>query len=249
MIDNHKQTRPPAALTLFITLSCLVCFCPLLLHSSQASDTFFREDFVNLDNWKPLYFSKIKKHSTYTAESDGSLHYLKAESHASASGLLFKQTFDVYRFPKVRWKWKVMNVYMKGDGETKAGDDYPMRLYILFRYDPKKAGPLDRVKYGLVKRLYGEYPPHSALNYVWAGKQQSNTLFPNPYTGKTMMIVLQEGLKNAGSWQEQDIDILHDYRRAFSTEPPATASIGIMNDSDNTGESSISYITAIEIYR
>ncbi len=44
----------------------------------------------------------------------------------------------------------------------------------------------------------------------------------------------------------------HSYtwgRKAFGKEPPSKAGIGIMNDSDDTGESSVSYIELIEIFR
>jgi hypothetical protein len=63
------------------------------------------------------------------------------------------------------------------------------------------------------------------------------------------MIVLQKGKKNLGRWIVEERDILGDYRRAFGTEPPAMATLGIMNDSDNTKEASVSYVGFIEIYR
>jgi hypothetical protein len=47
---------------------------------------------------------------------------------------------------------------------------------------------------------------------------------------------------------DEEIDILTDYQRAFGTKPPARARIAIMNDSDNTGESSVSWMDHIEVY-
>jgi hypothetical protein len=63
------------------------------------------------------------------------------------------------------------------------------------------------------------------------------------------MILLQMGAKNLGTWQIEDQAIIEDYKRAFGTDPPPIASIAIMNDSDNTGEESISYLDYIEVYR
>ena len=63
------------------------------------------------------------------------------------------------------------------------------------------------------------------------------------------MIPLQMGSKNLGRWQVQDVNIIEDYKMAFGTEPPPYAGIGIMNDSDNTGEKSASYVDFIEVYR
>ena len=63
------------------------------------------------------------------------------------------------------------------------------------------------------------------------------------------MIILQAGSEKAGKWHEEDINILEDYRKAFGTDPPPVAGIAIMNDSDNTGESPVSYIDYIEVYK
>jgi hypothetical protein len=57
------------------------------------------------------------------------------------------------------------------------------------------------------------------------------------------------GRDKTGLWVEERVNILTDYRRAFGEDPPATASLAIMNDSDDTGQSSVSYVEFIEIYR
>jgi hypothetical protein len=63
------------------------------------------------------------------------------------------------------------------------------------------------------------------------------------------MIILQSGTENARTWQNEEIDVLGYYRKFFGEEPTSVASIAIMNDSDNTGESSVSYIDYIEVYK
>ena len=64
-----------------------------------------------------------------------------------------------------------------------------------------------------------------------------------------MMIPLRSGSALAGQWLEEERNILEDYREAFGEDPPATAGLAFMNDSDNTGESSESWIDWIEIYK
>jgi hypothetical protein len=64
-----------------------------------------------------------------------------------------------------------------------------------------------------------------------------------------MMFLLQKGPKNVGTWQDQEINIVDDYQKAFGSKPPMRARIAIMNDSDNTGESSISFREYIEVFR
>ncbi len=211
--------------------------------------TLFVENFDNLDNWRPLHFPKIEKYSLYTIETKAADSYLKAESNVSASAIVYKKKFNVYEFPRVSWQWKVEHVYQKGDAKTKAGDDYPLRIYIIFEYNPDKAGLWDKLKYKAAKLIYGEYPPHSSLNYIWANKKQAQTIITSAYTKKSKMILVQAGNAMLGKWLTYDVDIVEDYQKAFGTAPPKMASIAIMNDSDNTGENSISYINYVKVYR
>jgi hypothetical protein len=215
--------------------------------AAEESSVLFREDFSSLDNWKPFTFPKIEKHSTYTVERDRGRRYLKAESDASASAIVFKDSFNVYEYPRARWRWKVDNIYKKADPAAKAGDDYPIRVYIMFEYDPGKAGAFDKLKYGLARKLYGVYPPHSSLNYVWASRETAATIVTSPYTEQAKMLVLEQGEKHVGAWRDVEVNILDDYQRAFGVRPPARARLAIMNDSDNTGESAVSYMEYIEV--
>jgi hypothetical protein len=231
-------------------LRALILFCLLLpssLSPAEESVVLFREDFATLDNWKPFFFPKIKTHSTYTIERDGDRHVLRAESNASASAIVYRESFDVYHDPVVRWRWKVRNVYRKGDATVKDGDDFPMRVYVMFLYDPDQAGFGDRILYGIAKSLYGEYPPHSSLNYVWSSKEHPERIITNPFTDRAKDVLLRKGAALAGTWQEERVNILEDYQAAFGAKPPVQARIAIMNDSDNTGESSVSWMEYIEV--
>ena len=210
---------------------------------------FFREDFNNLENWRPLFFPKINKHTLYTIEKEGINSYLKAESNASASGLLLNKEFNVYDYPNVRWRWKIRNVYRKGNAGEKSGDDYPIRVYVIFKYDPAVASFGTKLKYGIAKAIYGEYPPHSSLNYIWESRTHDKNIIISPFASESKMLVLESGDENAGKWIEEKIDIIKDYKKAFGEDPPSIAGLAIMNDSDNTGESSISHIDYIEVYQ
>jgi hypothetical protein len=231
-----------------LTLLTILCVAlPAPSAGAERHAILFREDFSTLDNWKPFFFPKIKSHSTYTIESEGDRHPLRAESNASASAIVYKESYDVFRYPVVRWRWKISNVYATGDPRSKKGDDYPLRVYVMFEYDPHKAGFGERITYGLAKTLYGEYPPHSSLSYVWASREERERIITSPYTDKAKMVLLRTGPELAGTWQEERVSVLDDYRAAFGTDPPATARIAIMNDSDNTGERSVSWMEYIEV--
>jgi hypothetical protein len=219
---------------------------PALCDSGQV---LFREDFKNFSNWEPLYFPKIKEHSTYIVISEKGHFFLKTESHSSASAIIYRRTFNVSEYPHMRWRWKVDNVYKKGDIREKSGDDYPIRVYVLFPYDPKQAGVAERLEYGIAKAIYGQYPPHSTLNYVWTGQNIAERIITSPYTDKAKIIILENGRSAIGTWVGETVNILDDYRAAFGKDPPQTAGIAIMNDSDNTGEAAVSYVEYIEVFR
>lgn len=246
MIKINPSLRVFRHFTLCALLPFLLC-APALIFSADR-DLLFCEDFANLDDWRPLFFSKSKPPTRYSVESAGDDHYLRADSQASASALVWKKEFDVNHYHKAKWRWKISNVYKKGDNGAKSGDDYPIRVYILFKYDPAKASIADRITYNLEKSIFGEYPPHSTLAYVWANREDVTPLFKSPFSDRVRMIPLEKGDARAGHWQDEEVDFLADYRRAFGADPPSTASIAIMNDSDNTGEQSVSYVTHIEVF-
>ncbi len=241
----------PVSLRIFLAVFIAVAVVFLLAPSSHSQNptVLFREDFANLGNWRPLYFPKIPKHTTYTIETNEGDSLLAAQSAGSASALVYKEHFNVYEYPRARWRWKISNIYNNALPQKKSGDDYPIRVYVVFKYDPETAGVIDKVKYGVARKLYGEYPPHSTLNYVWANDDGQKTIITSPYTDKVRLIALQKGGGKAGTWQDEEINILKDYRAAFGADPPPTASLAIMSDSDNTGQSAVSYLDFIEVFK
>ena len=229
-----------ACSVLLVVLSCLNLY-------AEGERVFLREDFNDLENWKPLFFPKIKRHTEYTIEKDDDMGYLRAESNSSASGLILKKEFNVFEYPKLKWRWKISNVYLKGNVEARSGDDCPIRIYVIFKYDPDKASFGRRIRYGLLKAIYGEYPPHSSLTYIWESRTHDKRIITSPFAKEAKMIILEAGGDNAGKWLQEEVNVVEDYIKAFGTMPPPIASLAIMNDSDNTGEKSVSYADFIEV--
>lgn len=223
-----------------------ILICATLLGVVHAA-AVLREDFHDLDNWRPLYFPNIDRHTQYGIVTKGSESFLKAESNASASALIFATDINVYDYPIMRWRWKVDNVYRKADGRFKAGDDYPMRIYIVFKKDSNESGFLEAFENSIHRLISGKDLPHSSLDYVWASKEQPENIINSPYTNKVKMILIEKGEKKLGQWLEEEVNIIKDYELAFHEKPPTIAKLALMNDSDNTGESAVSYIDWIEL--
>jgi len=191
--------------------------------------------------WEPLTFKNIPRHTDYALVKDGGQTVLKAVSRAAASGLIRKITIDPKEYPVIAWRWKVSNIYRKGDVTQKSGDDYPARLYITFVYQPDKVGFLEKLKYETAKLIYGEYPPGGALNYIWDSKAPVGTTVPNPYSDRARMVVVESGAGRLNQWVEEQRNLLEDYQKAFGTPPPPISGVAVMSDSDNTGEAATAY--------
>lgn len=234
---------PRSAIIVRMLLSLLVSV-GMLVHAEE--QMLLCEEFNTLDNWEPFYFPNIDTYSTYTILEGG---ILQLESDASASAIVYKEQFNVYDYAYMEWKWKAVSLYEKGDATKRSGDDYPLRIYITFQYDPKRASVAKRLKYNAAKLLYGEYPPHSSLNYIWSNKEYNTDIITSTYAEESQMIAVQQGTTLLNTWQVNRVNLLDDYRRAFGEDPPEMAGIFIMNDSDATKESSVSYIDYLKIYK
>jgi len=223
---------------------CIAVMSILILVPCRAGsqpEIFMHETFESLERWEPLTSSEIEHTTRYEIVEDKGNPVLKAVSQSSASWLLCKKEYDLTAYPVLSWRWKVENVYEQGDASRKDTDDVPFRLYVSIPYDPDKAGLFTRMKFSAIRSVYGRYPPLASLCYIWANRPQPD-MFTNPYNDRTRMIPLREGSEKAGQWVEERVQVLEDYKKAFGELPPGKARLGILVDSDNTGEQTVSYI-------
>ena len=182
--------------------------------------------------WKPLTFRNIERHTRYTLVRDGAGVVLRADSEASASGLVREQTVDLKMLPIIEWRWRAGNVLSKADVRTKAGDDYPARLYITFAHDANSISLADRA----ARAIYGQLPPRAAISYIWDTRSPVGTTVPNAYTDRVRMIVVESGGARVGEWITYRRNLAEDFRKAFGYDAPLVSGIAVMTDTDNTGE-------------
>ena len=90
------------------------------------------------EQWEPLTFPNISKHTDYALVTEDGQTVVKAVSEDGASGLIRRIRIDPETWPVLSWRWKVSNVYKTGDVTRKQGDDYPARIYVTFQYEPEK---------------------------------------------------------------------------------------------------------------
>jgi Protein of unknown function (DUF3047) len=193
----------------------LLCWGVLAGSALAAGQVRLIDDFEG--GLAPGWTSKtFKGETSYRVVAEGDNHVLAAVSRGSASGLVYKIDYDPRGWPILTWRWKIENVLAAGDAHTKAGDDYPARLYVVF---PSWF-----------------FPWTKSLNYIWANKLPAGSMVPNPFTGNAMMIAVESGPGKAGQWVTERRNIVEDFRRAFGGKPPEVGAIALMTDTDNTGE-------------
>lgn len=191
--------------------------------------------------WESMTFSKIDRHTLYSVvELDGKT-VLRADSNASASGLIKKIDVDPMQYPLLTWEWRVANILTKGDVRTKAGDDYAARIYITFSETADRLPLYQRVKRAAIEMLYGVAPPSAAIAYIWANHAEVDSVYPNAYTDRCRMIVVESGPVHLNQWRSVRRDIVADFRRAFGDDPPRISGIAVMTDTDNTAASATAW--------
>ena len=79
----------------------------------------------------------------------------------------------------------------------------------------------------------------------WLAMSKRMLLIVSPF----LAIVAESGGTRLGEWREEVRNVYEDYKRAFGEEPPVTRSVGIMTDTDNTGERTLAYYGDIAFER
>jgi hypothetical protein len=172
-----------------------------------------------LNGWNEESF---EGHTQYQLISEADKKILQAKSHGTASGLFRKVTIDLKKTPYLNWSWKIENTFQGNDEQSKEGDDYPARIYVV-------------VSGGLF------FWKTKALNYVWSSNQEKETSWDNAYTSNAKMIALRTGDNQAGQWLTEKRNVRKDLKQRFGKEINEIHTIAIMTDSDNTKQQATGY--------
>jgi hypothetical protein len=191
--------------------------------------------------WRPWRLSKLKKLTAYRLVEYNGTVVVKAISASSASGLLHPLDIDPRELPILQWRWKVPQLIAGADNGRRSAEDAPVRVVLFFDGD-HDALPLDeRAFFDRIRALTGQQMPYATLMYIWENKARTGSIIPNPHTGRIQMVVAESGSARTGTWKLEMQNVHEDYKRAFGEEPGRIKAIGIMTDTDNTGQSVEAY--------
>ena len=186
---------------------------PLLAWAAGEHIDIARFSQGDMSGWQTKIFAGETRYALESTDGRPALH---ADSRAAASGLYREIKVGLDKTPVLHWSWKIDHVLAGGDEQTRAGDDYPARVYVVF------SGGL-------------AFWRTRAINYVWSNQQPIGSHWPNAFTGNARMIAIESGTNRAGKWIDEHRDVRADYRQMFGGEPGSVDAIAIMTDTDNTG--------------
>ena len=199
--------------------------------------------------WVPLTVGGIKNRTQYTLVSDGDATVVRAESRAAAAGLSRTLHLNPAEFPWLRWRWKITNIIEQADLRTKAGDDFPARLYVMFDYPMEKLPFVERSKLRLARALFDPDLPAATLCYVWDNNTPEETIVTSAYSDRVRLIVVASGAARVGRWVDFERNIAADFRAAFGDAAPPVKAIAIATDTDNTGAAVSAFFGDILFYK
>jgi hypothetical protein len=183
----------------------------------------------------------VARQTRFDLVDDAGTIVLRGRADSAAASLRHAVDVDPAKTPLLRWRWKTDRVLAGADMTAKTGDDYAARLYVFFDREPAQMSFGERTLYRIGRARYGDQLPAAALSYVWDNRQPVGTVRDNAYTGFVKMVVASSGKTREGQWSTLSRDVAADYRRAFGTAPPRIIGIAVAVDTDNTGESTVSY--------
>ena len=164
----------------------------------------------NLADWKTKPFQGM---TSYRLVMQDGRQVLEAESKRAASGLVREIRVDLEKLPHLNWSWRVDDVLTGIDERTKAGDDYPARVYVI-------------VSGGVA------FWRTRTLIYVWSSRQPAGSTWENAFTGNARVMALQSG--KATGWLSEHRDVRADFKTCFNDEISFIDAVAIMTDTDNS---------------
>lgn len=186
--------------------------------------------------WQPWTLSRFKRPTEYRLIDDQGRTVVEALADASASGLVHPLALDPQAYPLLSWRWKTADLVIGADNTQKHLEDSPVRVVVSFAGDMERLPLKDRMFFDNVRLLTGQQLPYATLMYIWENRAPVDSVIDNLHTSRIKMIVAGSGRDRVGRWQEVTRNVLEDYRRAFGEPPGRITAIGIMTDTDNTGE-------------
>lgn len=192
--------------------------------------------------WKRVSLSRFKRDTDYRLiRDDDGVTVVQADATQAASGLVKELDVDAASTPWLSWRWKVPQIITGADNSRRETEDSPARIVVAFDGDLEKLDFEERAVASRYKALTGRDMPYATLMYIWENQAPVGKVIESRHSSRVQMLVATSGASQCGKWLNFARNIEEDFRRAYGEAPGRIRSIGIMTDTDNTGESTRAY--------
>lgn len=182
------------------------------LHAS--ADCIVIEDFsssaVNNEpiGWK---LRQSKGRDIYLIQSENGMKYLKAKAENKGIEIDKKISWDLNKYPILKWKWKP-SVFPSGSNESDGDkNDSVLGLYVGFKNSS------------------------ACIKYIWSERLKVGTRINTGFLGKTKMLVVNSGKKITGDWVEVKVNLANDFKNIIGSNKFENPNgIALLTDSDAT---------------
>ena len=243
---DHLSSAGPTGIATFV--GALLAFTAVVTASSPAAEGRDESPVPNREiplavpgseAWKPLFFRSIQRHTSYEIGMDPAgrpAYRAVSDCGASAMHLALPEDLDLALTPRLAWRWRIEQGLDIEFEKTKSGDDFAARVYLLFEFDSKSAGPLERLEHALGRRLFGLEIPGQTLNFVWASRAEVGEVWTSPYHAHARLIAVASRSAEAsrGGWRQTTVDLSDSARRLFDPPPAGRPyALALMVDADD----------------
>jgi hypothetical protein len=157
---------------------------------------------------------------------------------------------DIREYPVITWKWRVEKILEDVDERTKEGDDHPIRLFFVFEPDESQQSIWFRLKRWLyLDRIHGHPFGGRFIEYVWSSHLKSGEVINDPGKPWQKLIVIEGGSDNLNKWLSYERNLYEDFKKSYGEEPRRLIFIGVLNDTDQTGQETVSYIADLIFHK
>jgi hypothetical protein len=206
-------------------------------HADDKIALFSRSPLGGLpDKWAPLVIHRDKKRTQYQLVSEQEKTILYARAAGASSGLMQHVNIDPLTQPWLSWQWRIGSMIATADNYKRDAEDSPARIILGFDGDKDKLSFSDQILFHTAKLFTGHDFPYATLMYVWENKAPVGTVIPSTRSGRIQMVVAASGSEGIGQWHEFTRNIVEDYQKAFGEKPGRLIGVGVLTDTDNTGE-------------
>lgn len=186
--------------------------------------------------WAPMVIFKNKKQTQYQLVTEQEKTVLRAYAANASSGLMQYVSIEPETRPWLHWQWKFHTL---GDKILHAKDiteDVPARIILGFDGDKERLPFSEQILFETARIITGHDFPYATLMYEWHGQAPLGTIKHSNRSSRIRTVVVESGSDGVGTWRDFTRNIVEDFEKAYGEKPGKLIGVGILTDSDHTGE-------------